>query len=64
MDQEGNCLLDKVRPESELDKPRCHCCGTQTAEHSGYCSVCGPPGYRAMPFSEKEQELDGWVHRK
>ena len=62
-DGERGCCLYLIRPESELDKPRCHCCGTQTADHSGYCSMGSIPGYRVMPFSEKEYEVERAARR-
>jgi hypothetical protein len=52
------CERALVRPDSEIDQPRCGCCGTQTERHRMMCSHAGKPPYRATPFSEKENEIE------
>jgi hypothetical protein len=45
-----------LRPDNEIDDPRCHC-GTQTEKHASHCSAAGKPRYRATPMSQKEDEI-------
>ena len=60
---QDRCCLYLIRPESEIDKPRCHVCGTQDDKHHGYCSAAGEPPYVATPFSQKEEEVEHWEGR-
>lgn len=52
-----DCDPNQLRPDSEIDDPRCHVCQTQTREHGTFCSCGGQPRHRATTMSEKESEL-------
>jgi hypothetical protein len=59
------CRPDRIRPESEIDGPRCHVCGAARGKaHAGACSFAGPAPYYATPFSQKEDEAGRWEGRK
>jgi hypothetical protein len=49
------CEKEDIRLDTDL--PRCHICGTQTAQHRSVCSAAGLPTHRATPMSGKEEEL-------
>ena len=49
------CSPEHIR--TDIDKPRCHVCRTQTKKHMIICSMAGEPRFKAKPFSEKEEEL-------
>lgn len=52
------CVAKDVRPSGEIDLPRCHVCQAQSSEsHQAHCSFRGVPQFRAMPMSDKEDEL-------
>jgi hypothetical protein len=52
------CEAQKLRPDTEIDGPRCHVCGVQgDDEHSGFCSFHGVPREKATTMSHKEAEL-------
>lgn len=54
---EVNCNPEKLRPDNEIDDPRCHICGTQTDQHRSVCSAGGKPRPRATSMSDKESEV-------
>jgi hypothetical protein len=54
---ELSCNFKQLRPDNEIDDPRCHVCSTQTDKHAEICSVGGKPRHYATPMSQKEDEI-------
>ena len=57
LDGSYNCKKENIRPDNEIDDPRCSCGTQEKDKHNSCCSSAGKPNFHATSMNRKEEEL-------